>query len=121
MSTHRYTVTERQIEQLKNLVESYKEISSELCEEITLKVPTLSGRDMDRILDGLSPFEDDIYTLKNRIESVANDLLSDAAAGLDEASIQDLQERLQGVERELSYLIEDIENQPIEDDTDARV
>lgn len=120
MLTTRYAVTERQLEQLKNLAENYKEISSELCEEITLKVPTLSGRDMDRILDGLSPFEDDTETLKNRIESVANDLLSDAAAGLDEASIQDLQERLQVVERELSYLIEDIENQPLEDSEDAR-
>lgn len=115
-----YKVTEKQLETIKNLVEGYKEISSELCEDITLKVPTLSGSDMDRILDGLSPFEDDIYTLKKRIESVSNDLLSDAAAGLDEASIQDLQERLQEVERELACLVEDIEGQEAEDADHAR-
>lgn len=77
---------------------------------------------MNRILDSQFLLDDDgidTDALKSGIETVASELLSDCAAGLDEATIQDLQNQLQEVERELKFLVEDIENQPLEDVTNV--
>ncbi|WP_279010107.1 hypothetical protein [Synergistes jonesii] len=110
----RYTVTEKQLDELKKYVESLHELSRGLSGDVAFSRPEIDRDALIYFLSSYSPLPDrieDAKELANKIEELANDAVASAAEEFDETAVAALRESAESIERELKFWIEDVERQ----------
>ncbi len=108
----KYKLTEKQLEELKKYVELLHEIAKELSSDIAFSTPEIHEEQFNEIIDDYLP----LFGFECRDEMIAklnvlcNDAVLDAVNDFDK-SVESLHDRVSALEKDLKYIVEDIESQ----------
>ncbi|MDO4560799.1 MAG: hypothetical protein Q4C86_07590 [bacterium] len=109
----KYKLTEKQLEELKKYVELLHEIAKELSSDIAFSTPEIHEEQFNEIIDDYLP----LFGFECRDEMIAklnvlcNDAVLDAVNDFDESVVEGLHDRVSALEKDLKYIVEDIESQ----------
>ncbi|WP_281691892.1 hypothetical protein [Cloacibacillus porcorum] len=111
----KYKLTEKQLEELKKYVEMLHEIAKELSSDIAFSTPEIYEEQFNEIIDDYLP----LFGFECRDEMIAklnglcNDAVLDAVNDFDKSVVEALHDRVSELEKDLKYIVEDIESQEV--------
>ena len=108
-----YVVTEKQLDDLKKYIEKLHELAGELSEDVAFTRPDIRSEELSDIIDSYFPYSERGHRgpFAKEIEELANDAIASAAEAFDETAVTALRESAEALERELGFLVEDVERQ----------